>query len=125
MPDVVGAADQSRRGRAGRSRTYSQTVTSEVTQRAGREELNYTVPRGGSTPLLFAARSGDVESARLLVAAGANVNDALPNGMTALIEAAHSGHEDVGDAAPRKGRRPQRRTRSATPRSMPPSSGAA
>ncbi len=30
-----------------RSRTYSQTVTSEVTQRAGREELNYAVPRGG------------------------------------------------------------------------------
>ena len=26
-----------------RSRTYPQTVTSEVTQRAGREELNYTV----------------------------------------------------------------------------------
>ena len=45
-----------------RSRSYIQTVTSEVTQRAGREELNYTVPRGGSTALLFAARSGDVES---------------------------------------------------------------
>jgi ankyrin repeat protein len=56
------------------------------------------VPRGGSTPLLFAARSGDAESARLLVAAGANVNDALPSGMTALVEAAHSGHQDVGIA---------------------------
>ena len=44
-----------------RSRSYVQTVTSETTQRAGREELNYNVPRGGSTPLLFAARSGDVE----------------------------------------------------------------
>ena len=50
-----------------RSRSYTQTVTSEVTQRAGREELNYTVPRGGSTPLLFAARSGDAETVRLLV----------------------------------------------------------
>jgi len=78
-----------------RSRAYSQTVTSEVTQRAGREALNYLVPRGGSTALLFAARSGDVESARRLVEAGADVNDALPNGMTALVEAAHSGQEDV------------------------------
>ncbi len=74
-----------------RSRTYAQTVTSEVTQRAGREELNYTVLRGGSTPLLFAARAGDVESVRLLLAAGANVDDALPNGMSALVLAAHSG----------------------------------
>ncbi len=79
-----------------RSRVYVQTVTSEVTQRAGREQLNYTVPRGGSTPLLFAARSGDEESARRLLAAGADVNDALPNGMTALVEAAHSGHQKVG-----------------------------
>jgi ankyrin repeat protein len=75
-----------------RSRVYMQTVTSEVTQRAGREELNYTVPRGGSTAILFAARSGDAESARLLVAAGADVNDKLANGMSALVEAAHSGH---------------------------------
>jgi hypothetical protein len=75
-----------------RSRTYAQTVTSEVTQRAGREELNYTVLRGGSTPLLFAARSGDVESLRLLLAAGAGANDSLPNGMSALVLAAHSGN---------------------------------
>ena len=34
---------------------------------------------GGFTPMLFAARVGDVESApRLLVAAGANVNDTAP-----------------------------------------------
>ena len=79
-----------------RSRVYTQTVTSEVTQRAGREELNYTVPRGGSTPLLFAARVGDVESAAILLTAGADVNDALPNGASALVEAAHSGHEAVG-----------------------------
>ncbi len=78
-----------------RSRSYEQTVTSEVTQRAGREELNYTVPRGGSTALLFAARSGDVESARLLIAAGADVNEALPDGASALVVAAHSGHGRV------------------------------
>ncbi|HWP86206.1 MAG TPA: ankyrin repeat domain-containing protein, partial [Terriglobia bacterium] len=35
--------------------------------------------KGGFSPLLFAARVGDVESARLLLAAGANVNEAMPN----------------------------------------------
>ena len=50
------------------------------------------VPQGGSTPLLFAARSGDVESAKLLVAAGADVHDAAADGTTVLIMAAHSGH---------------------------------
>jgi len=79
-----------------KSRAYPRTVTGEETQRAGREELNYTVVRGGSTPLLFAAREGDVESARLLLDAGANVNDKLPDGTTALIEAAYSGQGAVG-----------------------------
>jgi ankyrin len=78
-----------------RSRAYPRTVTGEETQRAGREELNYTILRGGSTALLFAAREGDVESARLLLAAGANVNDVLPDGTTVLIEAAHSGQGAV------------------------------
>ncbi len=50
------------------------------------------VEQGGSTPLLFAARSGDLESARLLVAAGANVHDTTADGNTALVIAAHSGH---------------------------------
>jgi len=51
-----------------------------------------TVPRGGSTPLLFAARSGDVESAKLLLAAGASVNDAAPDGNSVLVVAAYSGN---------------------------------
>ena len=105
-PQVVQALIAGGANVAARSRVYTQTVTSEVTQRAGREELNYTVPRGGSTPLLFAARSGDAESARLLLAAGADVNDALPNGASALVEAAHSGHEGVGLALLDKGADP-------------------
>ena len=78
-----------------RSRTYPQTVVGEQTQRAGREELNYTVLRGGSTPLLFTARNGDVESARVLLAAGADPNDALPDATSALVLAAHSGQGSV------------------------------
>ena len=50
------------------------------------------VTEGGSTALLFAARSGDLGSARLLVAAGADVHDTAADGNTALAIAAHSGH---------------------------------
>jgi ankyrin repeat protein len=89
-----------------RSRSYAQTVVGEQTQRAGREELNYTVMRGGGTPLLFAARAGDAESARLLLAAGADANDSLPDGTSALVLAAHSGHRDVALALLDKGVNP-------------------
>jgi len=78
-----------------RSRSYSQTVVNEDTQRTGREELNYDVQRGGSTALLFTARTGDAESARVLLDAGANPNDAMPDGLSALVLAAHSGRTDV------------------------------
>ncbi len=53
------------------------------------------VPQGGYTPLLFAARVGDLASARLLVEAGADVDDAPPYGTSATVVAAHSGHGDV------------------------------
>ncbi len=60
---------------------------------------------GGFTPLLFAARSGDVESARVLLDAGVSVDEALPikgavnnqpgvtTGVTPLLMASASGHE--------------------------------
>src|SRR5262249_44763421 len=54
-----------------------------------------TMPDGGFTPLLFAARNGDVESAQLLLAAGASPNEAAPDGTSALVLAAHSGQPAV------------------------------
>jgi uncharacterized protein len=51
---------------------------------------------GGFTPLLFAARAGNVGSASHLLAAGADVNDVAPNGASALVIAAHSGNGAVG-----------------------------
>jgi ankyrin repeat protein len=94
-PDVVGLLIDSRADVRARSATYAQTVVGEQTQRAGREELNYTVMRGGATPLLFAARVGDVECARLLLTAGADANDSQPDGVSALVLAAHSGNGPV------------------------------
>jgi uncharacterized protein len=94
-PDVVQVLIDARADIRARSRVYPQTVVGEQTQRAGREELNYTVLRGGATPLLFTARAGDVESARRLLKAGADPNDAQPDGVSALVLAAHSGHGAV------------------------------
>ena len=94
-PDVVQLLVETGADIRARSRTYPQTVVGVQTQRAGREELNYTVLRGGSTPLLFAARVGDARSARVLLAAGADANDSLPDGTSALVLAAHSGHGGV------------------------------
>ena len=94
-PDVVRLLIDAHADIRARSRAYPQTVVGEQTQRAGREELNYTVMRGGATALLFTARVGDLESARLLLAAGADPNDAQPDGVSALVLAAHSGHGEL------------------------------
>jgi len=105
-PDVVAMLLEFGAGVRARSRSYSQTVVGEQTQRAGREKLNYDVMRGGSTALLFAARSGDAASAKLLLGAGADANDALPDGTSALVLAAQSGHRDVALALLDKGANP-------------------
>ncbi|MCU1335739.1 MAG: hypothetical protein JWO19_1320 [Bryobacterales bacterium] len=55
---------------------------------------NLKIPHGGETALMFAARVGDLASAKLLVAAGANVNDADAWGVSATTLAAHSGFTD-------------------------------
>ena len=47
---------------------------------------------GSNTPILFAARQGNLDATRLLVAAGADVNDTAATGTSALVVAAHSGH---------------------------------
>ena len=52
---------------------------------------NRVMRQGGGTALMFAARAGDLVSARLLVAAGASVNDADAEGISATALAAHSG----------------------------------
>ena len=64
------------------------------------------VVEGGSTALFFAARSGGVESARLLIAAGADVHDTAADGNTALVVAAHSGHGSLAALLLRAGADP-------------------
>jgi ankyrin repeat protein len=61
----------------------------------GMLEYNKSVPHGSDTALMFAARVGDLESAKLLVAAGANVNDTDAWGVSATAMAAHAGFTDI------------------------------
>ena len=58
-------------------------------------EYNRAIPHGGDTALMFAARAGDFESAKLLVSAGANVNVKDAWGVSAMVLAAHSGFLDI------------------------------
>jgi ankyrin repeat protein len=69
-------------------------------------EYNRAIPHGGDTALLFAARDGDLESAKLLVAAGATVNDADAWGVSALVFATHSDYADLVEFLLAKGADP-------------------
>ena len=51
---------------------------------------------GGLTALVFAAREGDIESARILLDAGADVNQVTQYGWTALLTAAQNRHYALG-----------------------------
>src|SRR5690606_799084 len=53
------------------------------------------LPPGGLTPLLFAAREGCLECAKVLVSAGADVNVIDPDRISALVSALINGHYDV------------------------------
>jgi len=54
--------------------------------------------RGGLTPLLYAAREGYLDAARVLLAAGAQIDLADPDGTTPLILALMNGHFDMARA---------------------------
>jgi uncharacterized protein len=50
---------------------------------------------GGLSPLLYAARDGRLDTARILVTAGADVNQADANGISPLVMAIANNHADV------------------------------
>ena len=83
-----------------RSDAWSQVMAVEP---HGYLPYNRSIPAGGETALMFAARGGDVASARLLVAAGANVNDADAWGVSATTLAAHSGYGELMELLLEKG----------------------
>ena len=59
------------------------------------KDLNILTASGGLTPLMFAAREGDMDSARILVEAGANLNAAAGDLSTALGLSIQNGFFDL------------------------------
>lgn len=86
-----------------RLRSAARTVTVMRDRGPGREAKTAMAHaaqarQGGYTALHFAAQVGDVESTRLLLRAGASVDEPAADGSTPLVLAAFSGHGEVARA---------------------------
>ena len=57
------------------------------------DSIHFPKTMGGFTPLLFAAQQGDIDSAQILLKAGAKLTESTPEEGTALVIASASGHE--------------------------------
>ncbi len=91
-PDVVKVLLAHRADVSLRSEVYNEVM---AVPPHGYLPYNKAIPHGGETALMFAARVGDLDSAKLLVAAGADVNDTDAWGVSATTLAAHSGFCDL------------------------------
>ena len=106
-PDVVKVLLSHRADVHARSESWRQM---EAVSPHGAPEYNREIPYGNNTPLMFAARVGDLASAKLLVAAGANVNDQDAWGISVVTLAAHSGFLDLVELLLDKGADPNKST---------------
>ena len=61
------------------------------------------LPVGSFSPLLFAVREGHIECVRVLLAAGADVNESMPGGASALTMAILNAHYELGALLLEKG----------------------
>ena len=76
---------------------HVRTVTYEFPNlTGGNGGIIHDCPQGGLTSLMFAARQGAIETAQVLLAAGADLNVAEPQyGFTAMQTAIFNGHYDM------------------------------
>lgn len=79
-----------------RSKVREQYVKSEKEQDS-HPSYKYWIEQGGNTALMFAARSGDMRSAQLLVEAGADINEVSAFGTSPAIMSIHGGNAEVLD----------------------------
>ena len=92
--DVVGVLLEHGADIDARSETWSQVMAIPPHSNPANQQ---NVHHGGNTALTFAARVGDLASARMLVNAGADVNDADARGVSATVLAVHSGFGDLAE----------------------------
>jgi len=74
--------------------------------RFGLEGVMTILPRGNWTPLMYAARQGSTDAARVLTEAGAELNATDPDRTTALVLAIINGHYDTAAMLADKGADP-------------------
>ena len=79
-----------------RSLVRPQYVKSEKVQDS-HPAYKYWIEQGGDTALMFAARSGDLKSAQLLVEAGSDVNELSAFGTSPVMMAVHGGNSELLD----------------------------
>jgi len=79
---------------------------SQAKDRFGLEGVVTILPHGNWTALMYAARQGSREAADALIEAGANPNDADPDGTTPLLTAIDNGHFDTAAMLVEKGANP-------------------
>ncbi len=92
--DVVAALLEYGADTNARSLVRSQYVKSEKEQDS-HPAYKFWVEQGGNTALMFAARSGDLQSAQLLVEAGSDVNMLSAFGTSPAIMAVHGGNAEL------------------------------
>jgi ankyrin repeat protein len=92
---IAGGADVNARSKVIPNREPYKIESSNIFGGSYEPGVYFPKTTGGSTPLVFAAQQGDVESAQHLLAAGAKVDEASPEDGTPLIVAAHSGREKL------------------------------
>jgi len=71
------------------------TIWPEEAKRPANGNLVSKRPKGGLTPLLYAAREGALDAARVLAGAGADLNITEPDGINPLIMALVNAHYDL------------------------------
>ena len=105
-PDVVRALLEGGADFKARSQTWRRYVLWCCQDYEGDPEGGVYAIQGGFTPLQLAARIGDIASAKLLLAAGADINDKTAVGMSVLVTAAFSGQREFAVFALDQGANP-------------------
>ena len=78
-----------------RARSVKVLLPPQVMAPTYSEFVFFPKTKGDFTAMMFAAQAGDLESVKLLLAAGADVNESTPEYGNALVLAVVNGHEDI------------------------------